>query len=93
MELELLLATLSPAAAALLTVIILGFKAFAEMRALKNEVKDSSTIKTILADNKRLNAMHRQTLEEMQDLREEISALTLSNQELTAAINRQNREA
>ena len=91
-QLELLLVSLTPTIGSVIAAIILAIRGCAEIRALKNEVKDSSTIKEIRSDNRRLNAMHRQTLEELQELKQEVRTLSETNQQLTASINRQNRE-
>ena len=90
-QLQLTLIALMPSLGTLIAIILVVFKIAMQFKGLRNEVKDEKTINAIHADNKRLNAMYKQTLEEVRDLKEEVRTLSTINQELTSAINRMNR--
>lgn len=90
-QLQLIFISLMPALGTLLAILVVAWKVVSQFKALRSEVKDDKTINAIYSDNKRLNAMHRQTLDEISNLKDEIRTLALTNQELTSAINRMNR--
>lgn len=90
-QLQLILIALMPALGTLLAILLVAWKIVSQFKGLRSEVKDDKTINAIHADNKRLNAMHRQTLEKISELEDKIETLALTNQELTSAINRMNR--
>lgn len=90
-QLQLLWVSLAPALGTLVAIIIIAWKIVSQFQGLRGEVKDDKTINEIRADNRRLNAMHRQSLEKIDELEGKIDTLVRSNQELTSAINRTNR--
>lgn len=90
-QLQLILISLMPALGTLLAILLVAWKIVSQFKGLRAEVKDEGTIKEIQADNKRLNAMYRETLEEVRDLKEEIRTLSQINQNLISTINAQNR--
>lgn len=90
-SLQLILISLMPALGTLLAILLVTWKIVSQFKGLRSEVKDDKTINAIHCDNKRLNAMYRQTLEKIDELEAKIETLALTNQELTSAINRMNR--
>lgn len=90
-QLQLILISLMPALGTLLAILLVAWKIVSQFKGLRSDVKDDKTINAIYADNRRLNAMHRQTLEKIDELEARIETLALTNQELTSAINRMNR--
>ena len=90
-QLQLILISLMPALGTLLAILVVAWKIVSQFKGLRAEVKDEGTIKEIKADNKRLNAMYRETLEEVRGLKEEIRTLSQINQNLISTINAQNR--
>ena len=90
-QLQLILISLMPALGTLLAILLVTWKIVSQFKGLRSEVKDEKTINAIHSDNKRLNAMYRQTLEKVDELEAKIETLAMTNQELTSAINRMNR--
>lgn len=90
-SLHLLIIALLPSVGTLIGALVMFFKIVMQFKGLRKEVRDDKVIDAIHADNKRLNAMHRQTLEKIDELEARIETLALTNQELTSAINRMNR--
>lgn len=90
-QLQLILISLMPALGTLLAILLVAWKIVSQFKGLRSEVKDDKTINAILADNKRLNAMYRQTLDKIDELESKIETLAMTNQELTSSINRMNR--
>lgn len=90
-QLQLILISLMPALGTLLAILLVAWKIVSQFKGLRSEVKDDKTINAIHSDNRRLNAMYRQTLEKIDELEAKIETLALTNQELTSAINRMNR--
>ena len=90
-QLQLILISLMPSLGTLLAILLVTWKIVSQFKGLRSEVKDEKTINAIHSDNKRLNAMYRQTLEKIDELEDKIETLALTNQELTSAINRMNR--
>lgn len=90
-QLQLILISLMPALGTLLAILLVAWKIVSQFKGLRSEVKDDKTINAIHSDNRRLNAMYRQTLEKIDELEVKVETLALTNQELTSAINRMNR--
>ena len=90
-QLQLILISLMPALGTLLAILLVAWKIVSQFKGLRSEVKDDKTINAIHSDNRRLNAMYRQTLEKIDELESKVETLALTNQELTSAINRMNR--
>lgn len=90
-QLQLILISLMPALGTLLAILLVAWKIVSQFKGLRSEVKDDKTINAIHSDNRRLNAMYRQTLDKIDELEAKIETLAMTNQELTSAINRMNR--
>ena len=90
-SLQLTLVALMPSIGALISIIVMVFGIVRQFRQLRVEVRDDSTIKAIHADNKRLNAMYKMTLDEIDKLKDEIRTLSELNQEAISTMNRTNR--
>lgn len=90
-QLQLILISLMPALGTLLAILLVAWKIVSQFKGLRSEVKDDKTINAIHSDNRRLNAMYRQTLDKIDELEAKVETLAMTNQELTSAINRMNR--
>ena len=90
-QLQLILISLMPALGTLLAILLVTWKIVSQFKGLRAEVKDDKTINALHSDNKRLNAMYRQTLEKIDELEDKIETLSQLNQEAISTMNRMNR--
>lgn len=91
-QLQLTLTALLPYIAVLVMVIVQTRKYLASFNALRLDVKDEKAVNQIVQQGKQLAALYKDAMDQIQDLKKEIRTLAQTNQSLTSAMNRQNKE-
>ena len=91
-QIQLMLIAWMPSIAAIGAVIALVIKVICSFRDLRSAVIDEKTVNAIYADNKRLTAKYRETMEEISGLKSEVRTLSEINLELLSEIKKMNKE-
>ena len=91
-QLQLTLTALLPYIAVLIMVIVQTRKFLTSFNALRLDVKDEKAVNQIVQQGRQLAALYKDALEQIQALKNEIRTLSQTNQFLTSAVNRQNKE-